>query len=151
MVGYPARGDGSESDNRQRGKVEMGKRPLLALICMVAIALAASGSAFAQDATPAGTTAALTAYNFAAPYAPSPDLCTIAPMSTDDVANLLATPTPLFEPPLNANGTVALPGGVPADDAATAGVLAALTQLWACNNAGNPASMVAVFSPTGLQ
>ena len=129
----------------------MRKTPLLALICMFAIAIAATGSVAAQDATPGSTATTLTAYNFSAPYAPSADLCTIAPMSTDAVANLLATPTPLFEPPLNANGTVALPGGVPADDAATAGVLAALTQLWACNNAGNPASMIAVFSPAGLQ
>jgi hypothetical protein len=93
----------------------------------------------------------LVANSFSAPYAPSPDLCTIAPMTTDDVANLLATPTPLFAPPLTANGIVALPGGVPADDAATAGALEALTQLWACNNAENPAAMISVFSPAGMQ
>ena len=123
-------------------------------ICAVSalgLALLAGTPALAQDATPAAMATSLTANSFAAPYAPSPDLCTIAPMSTDDVANVLATPTPLFSPSVTANGIVALPGGTVADDAATTGVLATLTQLWACNNAQNSASMLALFSTAGLQ
>jgi hypothetical protein len=124
---------------------------LICALSALGIALLMGTPTLAQDATPAAGATSLKANSFAAPYAPSPDLCTIAPMSTDDVANLLATPTPLFSPPVTENGIVALPGGTVADEAATAGVLETLTQLWACNNAQNTGSIAALFSPAGLQ
>src|SRR3954454_6945122 len=129
----------------------MKQARLICALSALGIALLTGTPTLAQDATPAAEATSLTANSFAAPYAPSPDLCTIAPMSTDEVANLLATPTPLFSPPVTANGIVALPGGTVADEAATTGVLSTLTELWACNNAQNSASVLALFSPAGLQ
>ena len=115
-------------------------------LSVLGMILFSAGGVLAQD-----TTETLTAGTFAAPYTPSADLCTTAPMSTDDAASLLATPTPLIEWEITANGIIALPGGTAADEATTTAVLTTLSQMWACNNAQNSAAILSLFSPEGLQ
>ena len=124
-------------------------RVTLAILTLALLAGAAIGSARAQG-TPVPATE-LAPYSFAAPFAPSPDLCTSPPISTDLAAEFVATPVATPEPQLTAHGIVALPGGQPADETTAAGVVAVLTQLWACNNASNPAAMLSLFTEQGLQ
>jgi hypothetical protein len=124
-------------------------RVTFAIVSLALLAGAGVGSARAQG-TPEPATE-LAPYSFAAPFAPSPDLCTATPVSTDRAAELLATPVAEPEPPLTAHGIVALPAGQPADEATTTAVVAVLTQFWACNNASNPAAMLGLFTEQGLQ
>jgi hypothetical protein len=125
-------------------------RQVVAGLALLGVMAFSSSGVLAQDATPPASDT-LTANSFAAPFAPSADLCTTAPMSTDDAAALLATPTALVEWPITDHNIIALPGGTPADEATTAGVLGTLTQMWACNNAQNSAAILSLFSPEGLQ
>ncbi len=122
----------------------MSLKRCLALVLTAAVALVVTMPAVAQDG-------ALTANSYGAPFVPGAELCTTEPISTDVAASILATPTPIRELPLTANGIVSLPGGTAADDAATAGILTTLTQIWACNNAQNSAALLTLFSTEGLQ
>lgn len=102
------------------------------------LALPAVG-AFAQDATPTAVS----------PF--DPTNCTTAPVSTDHVSMLLATPVAHPELPLTANGIVALPAGVPASEAEMTAVTSTIDQLWSCNNARNKAAVFALFTDQALQ
>ena len=121
-------------------------RHSLVALSALGLVVFSAGGVLAQD-----TSQTLTAGQFAVPYTPSPDLCTTAPMSTDDAASLLATPTPLIDWEITENGIIALPGGTAADEATTTAVLTTLSQMWACNNAQNSAAILSLFSPEGLQ
>jgi len=93
----------------------------------------------AQDATPA----AMSSYD--------PANCTTAPVSTDDMAVLMATPVAQPELPVAEGGIVALPVGVPASDAELAAVMSTIDQLWSCNNARNKAAVYALFTDQAIQ
>jgi hypothetical protein len=112
---------------------------------LVALLAGVAGGAAAQDG------ATLAPYAFAAPFTPAPDLCATERISTDVVAELVATPVAVPALATSDNGIVALPGGVPADEAATAAVLDILTQLWACNNASDSAAVLALFTEQAIQ
>jgi hypothetical protein len=124
-------------------------RVILATFTLALLTGSAVGSARAQG-TPEPASD-LAPYSFAAPFAPSPDLCTASPISTDLAAELVATPVATPEPLLTEHGIVALPDGQPADETTSASVVAVLTQFWACNNASNPAVMLGLFTEQGLQ
>jgi hypothetical protein len=67
------------------------------------------------------------------------------------VAALIATPVPAVTLPVTDHGTVALPSGVPADEATSGAVTNLLTQLWACNNARNKAAILTLFTDQAIQ
>jgi hypothetical protein len=81
---------------------------------------------------------------------PAAEQCTVEALSTDAVADSLIEIEPRDAPVLTDNLIVAIPAQGPADQATIDGVLATLTQFWACNNAGDRAAMVAVFTPHGV-
>jgi hypothetical protein len=108
----------------------------VALLSLVALPLS---GALAQGATP------VTTISF------DPANCTTEPISTDHMANLLATPVAAPELPLTDAGIVALPEGVPSTDAEMAPVLVAIEQLWACNNARDKARVYANFTDQAIQ
>lgn len=117
---------------------------LIMILAGAVLAFGGTAAVLAQDAP-------LTANSFDTPFTPAPELCTITPLSTDEAAATLATPSPLPEWPITDGGIIALPSGTPADQATVDGVLASITQFWACNNAQNMAALLAVFSDEGLQ
>jgi hypothetical protein len=120
-----------------------------ALVFAVLLASAIGGTVYAQGTpTPGG---ALTPYTFSPPFAPAPDQCTTTAISTDTAASLLATPVAAVTPPVTDHGIVALPSGVPADEATTTAVDAVLTQLWACNNARNKAAILTLMTDQAIQ
>ena len=84
------------------------------------------------------------------PVAPAASQCTAAPASTDDVAASLLELESRRTPALTANGVIAIPAVGPADQPAIDGVLATLTQFWACNNAGQRAALVSTLTPQGI-
>jgi hypothetical protein len=122
---------------------------VIALFVVGLVFTAISGTVSAQG-TPEPTTT-LTPYTFSTPFAPAPDQCTTAAASTDVVSSLLATPIAATTPAVTDHGTVALPGGTPADDATTTAVDGVLTQLWACNNARNKAAILTLFTDQAIQ
>lgn len=122
----------------------------LGVLAAVGLALIGGGSALAQDATAVPVTS-LTANFFDGPYTPSPDLCLAKPLSSEQIASTLATPTPLNTPAVTSAGIAVLPSGSPADPVVADAVLNTLTQLWACNNANMTASTLALFTTDGMQ
>jgi hypothetical protein len=106
----------------------------------------------AQDAaTPEPAPTSLIPYAFEGPFAPSPELCTVTPISTDLAASLLATPVAIVEPPTTSHGTVVIPAGTPADSDTTTAILDVLTKLWACNNASNRGAILGLFTNDAIQ
>lgn len=81
---------------------------------------------------------------------PSAEQCTAEPASTDDVADTLIAAEPRGEPELTDNLLVEIAATGPPAQGVIDGVLATLTQFWACNNAGNRPAMVAVFTAQGI-
>jgi hypothetical protein len=81
---------------------------------------------------------------------PAAEQCTVEALSTDAVADSLIEIEPRDDAALTDNLLVTIEAQGPADQATIDGVLATLTQFWACNNAGNRAAMVAVFTPQGI-
>lgn len=84
------------------------------------------------------------------PMIPTAEQCTVEPASTDDVADQLIAAEPRGEVPVTENFLAELPATGPAGEGVIDGVLATLTQFWACNNAGNRPAMVAVFTAYGI-
>jgi hypothetical protein len=81
---------------------------------------------------------------------PAAEQCTVEALSTDAVADSLIELEPRDAPAVTDNLVVAIDAEGSADQATIDGVLATLTQFWACNNAGNRAAMVAVFTAHGI-
>ena len=81
---------------------------------------------------------------------PTAEQCTVEPASTDEVADTLIATEPREDVALTDNLLVAIQATGPAGDALVDGVLATLTQFWACNNAGDRQAMVGVFTPQGI-
>lgn len=81
---------------------------------------------------------------------PTAEQCTVEPASTDEVADSLINAEPSAELVLTDNQLVAIAATGPPAQGVIDGVLATLTQFWACNNAGNRPAMVAVFTAQGI-
>lgn len=147
------------------------KRVFASGLLLVAVLMGmTTGLISAQDATPeatavsvtpvtAGETAAtpaaavpvtLTAWVVGDQVSPISEQCTAPAASTDETADQLATLDPRPDPALTNNGLIAIPAVGPADQTSISGVLATLTQFWACNNAGNRPALVSVFTPQGV-
>jgi hypothetical protein len=120
-----------------------------ALVSALLLASAIARTVYAQSTPAPGGT--LSPYTFSTPFTPTPDQCTTAAASTDAVSSLLATPVAATTPAVTDHGTVALPDGVSADEAATTAVDAVLTQLWACNNARNKAAILTLMTDQAIQ
>ena len=124
----------------------------IGLVALALLAVSSWANVSAQDAsTPQAVPSSIEPYSFDGPFAPSPNLCTVTPISTDVAASLLATPVAAVEPQLTSHGIVAIPGGTPAYvDTATA-ITDVLTKLWACNNASNLGAMLGLFTDEAVQ
>ena len=126
---------------------------------VVAIVLSFSGVAgvIAQDATPVASPVAipeelpitLIPWVVTDEMRPTAAQCTIAPVDVAALADALIAAEPRPAPVVTDNLLVAIPALGPADQATIDGVVATLTQFWACNNAGNRPAMVASFTPLG--
>lgn len=131
---------------------------LIRLTCalLLGAVLATVQGVGAQDsATPEASPAAvppaqLVPWVVTEPMAPSPEQCTAPPVSTDDLAAQLLALESRSALTITSSGIVAIAATAPAADEAVAGVLETLTQFWACNNAGNRASLVSVMTPQGV-
>ncbi len=129
-------------------------------IALAVVALLSVQGAWAQEsATPvseATVTEAtpvpsdLTAWAVSDTTRPSPELCTAEPASTDELSAAILELESGSSVTTTSNGIVAIPATGPAPQEAIDGVLETLTQFWACNNAGNRASLVAVMTPRGV-
>jgi hypothetical protein len=131
----------------------------LAAGLVVAVLLSFSGVAgvVAQDATPAASPVAvpeelpitLIPWVVTDEMRPTAAQCTIEPVDVVALGDALIAAEPRPAPIVTDNLLVAIPALGPADQATIDGVLATLTQFWACNNAGNRPAMVASFTPLG--
>jgi len=135
----------------------MSRRFGLAAFIVLCLGLLSLSGVAAQDSTPDASTpttsaepVSLSAWAVGDPAMPTPEQCTTAPASTDDVAASLLALESRTELPLTSNGVVALAASGPADQTAVDGVVATLTEFWACTNAGNRASLVALMTPNGI-
>ncbi len=126
---------------------------------VVAVLLVFSGvaGAIAQDATPVASPVAvpeelpitLIPWVVTDEMRPAAAQCTIEPVDVSALADALIAAEPRPAPIVTDNLLVAIPALGPADQATIDGILATLTQFWACNNAGNRPAMVASFTPLG--
>jgi hypothetical protein len=126
----------------------------LGIVAAFGLVLLLAQAGMAQVATPPAdatpSPVELAAWGVTEPIIPMPEQCTIEPASTDDVAaEILALDTRAL-PEVTGHGVVAISGTGPAPQEAVDGVLATLTQFWACNNAGNRASLVALMTAQGI-
>jgi hypothetical protein len=138
------------------------KKWIAAILFLACAGLFTANGSFAQDATPeatpqaspegvaSSTTAVLGAWAVTDPFSPGPEQCTAEGASTDEVAAEILALESRVDPALTSNGVVEILAGAPADQGAIDGVLATLTQFWACNNAGSRASLVSVMTPQGV-
>lgn len=124
--------------NRQQRLCAVGVRTIAIAGLAATLALPLAGS-LAQDATPVASD----------PFDPAN--CTTAPISTDHMSMLLATPVASPDRPVDANGVVQLPSGVTTSDTEMVLVQATIDQLWACNNARNKAAVYALFTDQAIQ
>ncbi len=106
----------------------------LAAALMVVIGAA---PAFAQEASPAASPAAITGV-------PDPADCTIAPRSYDNLQALISTPVAIS--PAATPGAPTLPQGESVDAQTQASVLATIHEGVACINANKIMSLLAVYS-----
>jgi hypothetical protein len=122
------------------------------------LAMTGVANGIAQDATPVATPEAvledipvtLIPWVVTDEMRPLASQCTIEPADVGAIADALIAADPRPAAAVTANLLVAIPALGPADQAAIDGVLATLTQFWACNNAGNRPAMVANFTPLGV-
>jgi hypothetical protein len=129
-------------------------------ILAVLAVLSLAGGLAAQEATPEASPIAveddLTVPITLIPWVvtdqmtPAAEQCTVEAVSTDDIADALIAAEPREDLPLTDNLLVSIPAQAVADQATIDSILDTLTQFWACNNAGNRAAMVAVFTPLGV-
>jgi len=126
----------------------------------LALGMGAAVSISAQEATPEASPVAV-AEDLTLPVSlvpwvvtdqmsPAAGQCTVEAVSTDAVADELIALEPRETAAVTENLIVAIEAQGPADQATIDGVLATLTQFWACNNAGNRPAMVAVFTAQGI-
>jgi hypothetical protein len=128
------------------------------ILFALVLGLLPSVAAVAQEATPEASPAAveqelpvdLRAWVVTDMMIPNAAQCTAEGVSTDEIADALIAAEPREPLELTDNNLVAIPALGPADSATIDGVLATLTQFWACNNAGNRPAMVSVFTPNAI-
>jgi len=135
-------------------------RWIAGIVLVLALGITAVTSVSAQEATPEASPVAV-AEDLTLPVnlipsvvtdmmIPAAEQCTVEAVSTDEVADELIAIEPRDPAELTDNLLVAIDAQGPADQATIDGVLATLTQFWACNNAGDRPAMVAVFTPQGI-
>jgi hypothetical protein len=112
---------------------------LTALLFVALSSVLGTARATAQDATPG-----------AFPITPDPKECQVSPRAAEDLLALLsgtpAAASPVAGTPLPALSEEELPAGAPADAAVVDGITAAVSELIACNNAGDLARVFAFYT-----
>jgi hypothetical protein len=87
----------------------------------------------------------------ATPVAPAAEECTIAPISVERLAGILATPVARNGLESEASPTpIVIPEGKPADDATTAAIEAAAREFIACLNGGDLHKVLAFYSDNAI-
>jgi hypothetical protein len=82
---------------------------------------------------------------------PSPEECTVEPISLERLAQLVATPVPEPVASPEASPTpFAMPEGRPADNATVAAITATIREYIACINAGDLARVLALYSDRAI-
>lgn len=138
----------------------MIRNVIAGLALAAAAVLGTTAGILAQEATPEASPVAvaeeiqvpvdLVPWVVTDQMSPTAEQCTVEPASTDEVADSLINAEPSGELELTDNQLVAIAATGPPAQGVIDGVLATLTQFWACNNAGNRPAMVAVFTAQGI-
>lgn len=126
------------------------KRLITASAAALLLAGAITSATLAQDATPVPA-ASLTLYVVGGPIQAPPAACTTTGVTQEQMVAIAGTPVAVVETPLTGDDIIAIDATAVASAETVAGVLDTVTQFIACNNAGNRAAVVALFTPAGQQ